>query len=78
DWQGRLLGAYVISLKSCSIAHAELRGGIEGQLTLQVGHRRVALQMNSTAALSILEAMEELSPQQASLVLQFYSLLQRD
>ncbi|CAN0911299.1 hypothetical protein LINGRAHAP2_LOCUS26767 [Linum grandiflorum] len=34
--------------------------------------------MNSTAALSILEAMEELSPQQASLVLQFYSLLQRD
>ncbi|CAN0898742.1 Putative ribonuclease H protein At1g65750 [Linum grandiflorum] len=79
DWQGRLLGAYTANLGSCSITRAELRGAIESlRLAWQLGHRRVALQMDSKAALSILQAREEPSHQHASLVLQFRSLLQRD
>ncbi|CAN0927047.1 Putative ribonuclease H protein At1g65750 [Linum grandiflorum] len=79
DWQGRLLGAYTANLESCSITRAELRGAIEGlRLAWQLGHQRVALQMDSKAALSILQAREESSHQHASLVLQFCSLLQRD
>ncbi|CAN0922010.1 hypothetical protein LINGRAHAP2_LOCUS32886 [Linum grandiflorum] len=67
--RGRLLGAYTANQESCSIIRAELQGAVEGlRLALQLGHRRVALQIDSIASLSILQAREEPSHQHASLV----------
>ncbi|CAN0910043.1 hypothetical protein LINGRAHAP2_LOCUS26100 [Linum grandiflorum] len=64
---------------SCFITCAELQDAVEGlRLAWQIGHRRVVLQMDSTASLSILQATEEQSHQDASLMLEFRSLLQRD
>ncbi|CAN0879938.1 Putative ribonuclease H protein At1g65750, partial [Linum grandiflorum] len=75
----RLFGAYTANLRNCSIIRVELQRAVEGLcLAWQFGHRRVALHMDSTSVLYILQAWEEQSHQHTSLVLQFRSLLQRD
>ncbi|CAL1377016.1 unnamed protein product [Linum trigynum] len=51
DGQGRLLGSYSMNLGKCSTTRAELWGAIQGlQMTWDLGHRKVELQLDSMTA----------------------------
>ncbi|CAN1139789.1 Putative ribonuclease H protein At1g65750 [Linum perenne] len=57
DALGRCRAAFSLNLGSCSITRAEIRGVIFGlQLAWDLGYRRVLAQLDSSAAIAILEA----------------------
>ncbi|CAN1132985.1 Putative ribonuclease H protein At1g65750 [Linum perenne] len=79
DDRGRILKAYTINLGVCSITRAELRGAITGlELAWKSGFRRILLQMDSTAAISLFEASEPAVHQHALEVIQFKEFMARD
>ncbi|CAN1247865.1 Putative ribonuclease H protein At1g65750 [Linum perenne] len=75
DKLGRCLLAFTMNLGSCSITRAELQGAIEGLHSIwDAGYRKVVLQLNSRAAISLLIGMQDTSHQHGMEVLQFREL----
>ncbi|CAN0861950.1 Putative ribonuclease H protein At1g65750 [Linum grandiflorum] len=63
---------------SCSITRAELRAIVDGlELAWTLGIRRIQVQSDSMAAITILSKVSELEHQHATLVLQFKELCSR-
>ncbi|CAN1164336.1 Putative ribonuclease H protein At1g65750 [Linum perenne] len=68
-----------MNLGACSITRAELRGAIEGlERTWTAGYRRVILQMDSMAAISLLRQVQDTSHQHGLEVICFQELCRRD
>ncbi|CAN1165013.1 Putative ribonuclease H protein At1g65750 [Linum perenne] len=79
DHKGNLISYFAANLGSCSIMRAELRGIIEGMsLAWDKGVRRLCIQTDSKAAVSILAKVDNLNHRHASLVEQFHALKNRD
>ncbi|CAN1808121.1 Putative ribonuclease H protein At1g65750, partial [Linum perenne] len=79
DSGGNLITSYVINLGSCSIMRAELRGIIEGmKIAWDKGVRRLCIQTDSQAAVSLLCSTEGREHRHSSLVDQFSELRSRD
>ncbi|CAN1123634.1 Putative ribonuclease H protein At1g65750 [Linum perenne] len=79
DSGGNLISSYVINLGSCSIMRAELRGIIEGmKIAWGKGVRRLCVQSDSQAAVSLLCCKEGRVHRHTSLVDQFTELRSRD
>ncbi|CAN1743216.1 Putative ribonuclease H protein At1g65750 [Linum perenne] len=79
DELGRCLMAFSYNLGRCSITRAELRGAVHGlSIAWNLGYRRVLVQMDSAAAIAILEAKGEIDHQHAMEVIQYRELLTRD
>ncbi|CAN0926336.1 Putative ribonuclease H protein At1g65750 [Linum grandiflorum] len=75
---GRFVKAFASNLGSCSITRAELRAIVDGlQLAWTLGIRRIRVQSDSMAAVSILSKGSQLDHQHAALVLQFTELCNR-
>ncbi|CAN1152718.1 Putative ribonuclease H protein At1g65750, partial [Linum perenne] len=75
DFEGNLITSYVINLGPCSIMRAELRGIIEGmKIVWDRGVRRLCIQTDSQAAISLLSSKEGRMHRHASLVEQFIDL----
>ncbi|CAN1743223.1 Putative ribonuclease H protein At1g65750 [Linum perenne] len=71
--------AFSYNLGRCSITRAELRGAVHGlSIAWNLGYRRVLVQMDSAAAIAILEAKGEIDHQHAMEVIQYRELLTRD
>ncbi|CAN1137163.1 Putative ribonuclease H protein At1g65750, partial [Linum perenne] len=79
DHEGRLISAFAANLGVCSIMRAELRGIVEGmRLAWDRGIRKLCIQSDSKAAVSILSKVDDLDHRHASLVEQFQALKNRD
>ncbi|CAN1139785.1 Putative ribonuclease H protein At1g65750 [Linum perenne] len=79
DALGRCRAAFSLNLGSCSITRAEIRGVIFGlQLAWDLGYRRVLAQLDSSAAIAILEADGDVTHQHALEVFQFRELVSRN
>ncbi|CAN1777220.1 Putative ribonuclease H protein At1g65750, partial [Linum perenne] len=77
--EGRNLGAFTMNLGRCSVTRAELRGALQGLERAWVdGYRLVELQLDSTAAISLLLSEEDPSHQHATEVLKFRGLQRRN
>ncbi|CAN1127069.1 Putative ribonuclease H protein At1g65750, partial [Linum perenne] len=76
---GRSLIAFTMNLGQCSITRAEIRGAITGlELAWNYGFRRVELQVDSQAAISLLSSQTVPEHQHAVEVLHFQYLCKRD
>ncbi|CAN1149044.1 Putative ribonuclease H protein At1g65750 [Linum perenne] len=76
---GRCLGAFTANLGCCSITRAEMRGAIIGlQLAWELGQRKVVLQVDSRAAIQLLQEEGVPMHNHAMEVYDFCELLERD
>ncbi|CAN1265847.1 Putative ribonuclease H protein At1g65750 [Linum perenne] len=79
DSYGRGRFAYTMNLGSCSITRAEMRGATEGlQRAWDAGYRRVVLQLDSQAAITLLTSDEGLYNQHGLEIETFRELRGRD
>ncbi|CAN1179328.1 Putative ribonuclease H protein At1g65750, partial [Linum perenne] len=79
DSSGRPLKAFTANLGICSITRAELRGALIGlMIAWEAGHRRIKLQMDSTAAIAIFNAPDDPMHQHSLEVTQFKGLIARE
>ncbi|CAN1181547.1 Putative ribonuclease H protein At1g65750 [Linum perenne] len=79
DHNGRGLVAFTMNLGRCTVTRAELRGAITGlELAWAYGFRKIALQLDSRAAVAILSQGEAPTHQLATEVLAFRELRSRD
>ncbi|CAN1761170.1 Putative ribonuclease H protein At1g65750, partial [Linum perenne] len=79
DCEGKLVTAFAINLRSCSIMRAEIRGIVEGmRLAWERGIRKLSIQTDSRAAVALLTAEDDRLHRHASLVQQFHELRMRD
>ncbi|CAN1173372.1 Putative ribonuclease H protein At1g65750 [Linum perenne] len=80
DSEGKCLDAYTVNLGICSITRAEIRAAIEGiRRAWQAGHRKLEVQLDSSAAVAILLNQEtSLSHQYGLEVWEFRDLIQRE
>ncbi|CAN1759813.1 Putative ribonuclease H protein At1g65750 [Linum perenne] len=79
DDLGKCLLAFTMNLGNCSITRAEMRGAIEGlHRAWGAGYRKVLLQLDSKAAISLLTGTGDTSHQHGLEVLQFRELCNRD
>ncbi|CAN1144586.1 Putative ribonuclease H protein At1g65750 [Linum perenne] len=75
---GRAVGAFVANLGSCSVTRAELRGAVLGlELAWSMGYRFVELQLDSRAAIALIQQTGEPSHQHALEVLACQELCRR-
>ncbi|CAN1161717.1 Putative ribonuclease H protein At1g65750 [Linum perenne] len=67
---GRAIGAFAANLGCCSVTRAELRGAVLGlELAWSMGCRNVELQLDSRAAIALIQQVAEPSHQHALEVL---------
>ncbi|CAN1177066.1 Putative ribonuclease H protein At1g65750 [Linum perenne] len=79
DSEGRCILAFTMNLGTCSITRAEMRGAIEGlKRTWEAGFRRVILQLDSIAAISLLSNAELTQHQHGLETTEFQELQRRD
>ncbi|CAN1833322.1 Putative ribonuclease H protein At1g65750 [Linum perenne] len=79
DSYGRCRFAYTMNLGSCSITRAEMRGATEGlRRAWDAGYRRVVLQLDSQAAITLLNSDEGLYNQHGLEIENFRELRGRD
>ncbi|CAN1189870.1 Putative ribonuclease H protein At1g65750, partial [Linum perenne] len=79
DCRGNFISSFTINLGTCSIMRAELRGIIEGMnLAWESGIRKLCIQTDSRAAMSILSCANACLNRHTSLVQQFHELESRD
>ncbi|CAN1130132.1 Putative ribonuclease H protein At1g65750 [Linum perenne] len=78
DHEGRGLLAFTMNLGYCSITRAEIRGALEGlHRTWEAGYRKVILQMDSQAAISILLDNSSVNHNHGMEVIEFQELKRR-
>ncbi|CAN1130098.1 Putative ribonuclease H protein At1g65750 [Linum perenne] len=71
--------AYTMNLGYCSITRAEMRGAIEGlKRAWEAGFRRIILQMDSMAAISLLFNGDEIRHQHRMETFEFQDLRRMD
>ncbi|CAN1801232.1 Putative ribonuclease H protein At1g65750, partial [Linum perenne] len=79
DPHSRFVRAFCANVGDCSITRAELRGIVEGlKLAWDLGIRKIAVQTDSRAAISILEQDMHMVRQHAALVADFHELRSRN
>ncbi|CAN1122130.1 Putative ribonuclease H protein At1g65750, partial [Linum perenne] len=79
DEHCRLLKAFTVNFGRCSITRAEIRGALTRlQWVWDAGYRKVLIQLDSRAAISILQNHLQISHQHSLEVLQFRDLLAKD
>ncbi|CAN1148547.1 Putative ribonuclease H protein At1g65750 [Linum perenne] len=79
DANGRCLGAFTANLGTCSITRAEMRGAVLGlKLAWELDKRKVVLQVDSLAAIHLLQEKEDPLHQHAMEVYDFRELLSRE
>ncbi|CAN1792273.1 Putative ribonuclease H protein At1g65750 [Linum perenne] len=76
---GQALGAFVANLGCCSVTRAELRGAVLGlELAWSKGFRNVELQLDSRAAIALIQQDDDPSHQHALEVMAVQELCRRD
>ncbi|CAN1254850.1 Putative ribonuclease H protein At1g65750 [Linum perenne] len=79
DYEERFIASFAANLGSCSITRAELRGIIDDmRLAWDKGIRKLCIQTDSKAAISLIRDVGNLEHRHASLVEQFHSLWNQD
>ncbi|CAN1184835.1 Putative ribonuclease H protein At1g65750 [Linum perenne] len=79
DSSGRTLRAFTANLGRCSITRAELRAALIGlMIAWETGHRRIKLQMDSTAAIALFNNSNGARHQHSLEVAQLQDLLGRE
>ncbi|CAN1790420.1 Putative ribonuclease H protein At1g65750, partial [Linum perenne] len=79
DHDGRFICGFVSNLRTCSIMRAELRGILEGlELVWSKGIRKLCIQSDSKAAVSIILHSSRTQHQHSALINRFNQLFKRD
>ncbi|CAN1781324.1 Putative ribonuclease H protein At1g65750 [Linum perenne] len=79
DSEGKCLFAFTMNLGTCSITRAEMRGAIEGlKRTWEAGFKKVVLQMDLRAAISLLSSADSTDHQHGIETMEFQELRRRE